>query len=102
MPYSILVEHVPVEVHDLFTWARCFEHAHCTVDSTPVGDVGIRTVFVGLDPWGSADSPPLLFETLVFGGRLDQEQRRYVTWDEAVAGHAEMVARVQHAQEGTP
>ena len=30
---------------------------------------------------------PLLFETMVFGGTMDQAQWRYSTWDQAEAGH---------------
>lgn len=39
-------------------------------------------------------------ETMVFGGPLDAEMERYSTWDEAVAGHAAMVARCE--AEGGP
>lgn len=53
----------------------------------------VSTVFLGLDHSWSGP-PPLLFETMVFGGTLDQEQVRYSTWDEAEAGHAAMVAKV--------
>ena len=33
-------------------------------------------------------------ETIVFGGRLADSMNRYATWDEAEAGHQEMVALV--------
>jgi len=58
--------------------------------------VHVSTIFLGLDhrPWG-AHGPPILFETMVFGGPLDQEQERYGTWEEAAAGHTAMVARVR-------
>jgi hypothetical protein len=59
-------------------------------------DVYVSTVFLGLDhQFGSG--PPLLFETMVFGGTLDQEQERYLTWAEAEQGHKEMVERVRLA-----
>lgn len=64
---------------------------------TAVGDVKVSTVFLMLDhQYG--DGPPLLFETMVFGGKLDQEQVRYSTWDEACVGHVEMVKRVEEAE----
>lgn len=47
--------------------------------------------------WWRGFGPPILFETMVFGGPLNEEQVRYVTWDEAERGHAEMVARVRAA-----
>jgi hypothetical protein len=46
----------------------------------------ISTVFLALDHnWG--EGPPVLFETMIFGGPLDQFQWRYCTWEEAEEGH---------------
>jgi len=53
----------------------------------------ISTVFLGIDH-NFGDGPPLLFETMVFGGKLDQEQDRYSTYDEAITGHDKMKRRV--------
>lgn len=83
----------PVEVSDIMTWATQFETAGRIVKKTTLGEVEVSTVFLGLDhQWG--DGPPLLFETMVFGGEHDQEQWRYSTWDEAVAGHDAVVAKI--------
>ncbi len=50
--------------------------------------VMVSTVFLGLDHNYTGKGGPILFETMIFGaGRLDEEQWRYRTWDEAVAGH---------------
>lgn len=65
----------------------------CRVGSTEVGEAWVSTVFLGLDH-GWAPGPPVLFETMVFGGPFNEEQDRYCTWDEAVVGHAEMVKRI--------
>jgi len=54
----------------------------------------VSTVFLGLDH-SFGEGPPLLFETMVFGGLLDQEMNRYFTWDEAEKGHREMVQKVK-------
>lgn len=59
------------------------------------GEIAVSTVFLVYDH-GWPDCP-LLFETMVFGGALDGTQERYSTWDEAEAGHAAMVARVEAA-----
>lgn len=56
----------------------------------------ISTVFLGLDHRWSG-GPPLLFETMVFNGPLSEEQDRYTTWEQAVAGHKAMVERVKQA-----
>jgi hypothetical protein len=59
--------------------------------------VTVSTVFLGLDhQFGSG--PPLLFETMIFGGQLDEFQARYSTWDQAIAGHAKAVKRARAAQ----
>ena len=84
---------------DLLAWGRWFETADRDVIKTDVGKVRILTVFLGLDhQYG--DGPPLLFETLVFGGALDERMNRYSTWDEAEAGHALMVKRVKQRAMG--
>ena len=51
-------------------------------------------MFLGLDHSFADVGPPILFETMVFGGEHDQEMERYATWDEAVAGHDIMVQKV--------
>jgi hypothetical protein len=51
----------------------------------------VSTVFLGLDNQWLADGPPLLFETMVFP-ECDVCER-YSTWDQAVAGHDQVVAR---------
>jgi hypothetical protein len=38
---------------------------------------------------------------MVFGGVLDGEQERYLTWDAAEAGHSRWVAGVQIAERET-
>jgi hypothetical protein len=56
----------------------------------------VSTVFTGLDhQWRDGD--PLLFETMIFGGPLDQEQDRYSTWEQAERGHADAVTRARKA-----
>lgn len=54
------------------------------------GDVWVSTVWLGLNhQYG--DGPPLIFETMIFGGENDGEQWRYATEEEAEAGHAAAV-----------
>lgn len=49
-------------------------------------EVTVSTVFLGLDHgWGKG--PPILFETMIFGGPLDDYQVRYSSWDDAETGH---------------
>ena len=94
----VLEGHKVIKEDDLMTWARRFRKAERRVAKDRIGDVEVSTVFLGLDhSFGSG--PPLLFETMVFGGPLDEEMDRYTTWDEAEAGHKAMVKRVQESGE---
>lgn len=79
---------------DFMTWAKWFETADRNVAKTMVRDIRVSTVFLGLDHQ-FVDGPPMIFETLVFGGSLDQEMDRYSTWDDAEKGHDAMVERVK-------
>lgn len=97
----ILKDREPVPADDLMVWARWVNATlgqdACRVAKTTIGDVEVSTVFLTIDHnWlGGA---PLLFETMVFGGTLDQEQERYSTWEAAERGHAAIVARVMAAK----
>jgi hypothetical protein len=49
-------------------------------------DVLVSTVFLGVDH-NFGDGPPILYETMVFGGPCGGQMRRYSTWEEAERGH---------------
>lgn len=62
---------------------------HKTSDQT----CAVSTVFLVIDhAW---QGPPLLFETMVFGGPFDGTQERYSTWERAAVGHQAAVALVR-------
>lgn len=90
----ILVGHTPVPKANVSVWADWFETADRQVARTDIGRTCVSTVFLGLDHNFCDDGPPLLFETMVFGGEHDQYQERYSTWDEAVNGHDRIVKNV--------
>lgn len=86
-------DHQPVGV-GLLEWAKWFENGPRTVARTEIGDaVSVSTVFLGLDHSFGSNGPPILFESLVFGGPKDGAMERYSTWEEAEKGHAAMVER---------
>lgn len=93
--YYILEGHEAKEV-DFMEWAEWRAKANRHVADEKVGDVRISTIFLGLNHQ-FGDGAPLLFETLVFGGALDQEMDRYSTWAEAEAGHKQTVERVKES-----
>lgn len=95
--YWVLGEgHELVATDDVVAWGKMLESSDRIVAKTHVDDAEVSTVFLGLDH-SFGGSVPLLFETMVFGGPLDQECERYATWVEAEAGHASMVARCKDA-----
>ena len=64
-----------------------------------IGQVRVSTVFLGLNH-AFGDGPPLWFETMVFGGELDQEQERYSTIEQARLGHAQICDKVRATLKG--
>lgn len=95
----ILDGHTPVLEPDLLKWAEYIETGDRIVKQENIGEVEISTVFLGLDhSFGS--STPILFETMVFRGELDQEMDRCSTWEEAEKMHEKMIEKVK--QRGTP
>jgi hypothetical protein len=52
-----------------------------------IGDVRVSTVFLGMDH-SFGEGPPLIFETMIFGGEHDEFQDRCSTYAEAEEMHA--------------
>lgn len=69
------------------------------VDYTEVGELRVSTVFLGLDHNFTGKGPPILFETMVFGGTLEEMGQRYHTEEEALKGHLEIVTLCYMAQD---
>ena len=85
----------PVLEPNILRWARWYESADRRVAWSDISQgVHVSTVFLGIDH-NFGGGPPLLYETMVFGGPMDQHQERYTTREEAVAGHEEVVRRVK-------
>jgi len=93
--YYILEGHTAVLATDLITWAKWFETGDRTVAKTKIGDSDVSTVFLGLDH-NYGDGRPLLFETMIFGGKSNGFQERYSTWEEAEKGHIEVVNKLKN------
>ena len=89
----ILKGHIPILEPDLLTWAKWFETADRKVANDIFDNVRVSTVFLGLDH-SFLSGKPLLFETMVFGGDFDGEQKKYSTWEEAEKGHKKMLKKI--------
>jgi len=87
--HNIVIETDPI-VHENFM--RNIELRRVKKDQ--IDDSYVSTVFLGFDhQW--RDGPPLLFETMVFDGPLNEELKRCSTWIEALLMHDEMVSKVR-------
>lgn len=87
---------VPRPEADITAWARWFETSieQRRVAWTEIGETHVSTVFLGIDHnWVS--SPPILYETMIFGGEHDQYQRRHHTAAQAMAHHDQLVAALR-------
>ncbi len=83
-----------IPCNDILEWGRWMRDAERHVGDDRIGDVHISTVFLGTDHAFGA-GPPILWETMIFGGEHDGYQERYLTRDEALAGHARALAMVK-------
>lgn len=79
--------HTPVPTTDLVEAMQNRPH----VALTEKGKVSVSTVFLGIDH-SFFEGPPLVFETMIFGGEHDGWQDRCSTWEEAEAMHARACA----------
>ena len=77
---------------DLMKWARWFEKKERHLADDRIGDVRVSTIFLGIDHRFGDDGPPMLWETMIFGGPHNEYQERYSTKAEAEAGHRVAVA----------
>jgi hypothetical protein len=94
--YILDEEGEPVAV-DFMTWAEWFKAGDKTrvvLQDHPTRDVLVSTVFLSLDhQWGQG--PPVLWETMIFGGPFSQFQERYTSRLDALRGHALALALVE-------
>ncbi len=78
--------------------AMKLEGERCIVGRTQVGELLVSTVFLGLDHNHARvihpELPTMCFETMVFGDSKSSVEDRYSTWEEAEAGHHEIVRRL--------
>lgn len=85
----------PITVQE---WERIWRCSDRHVDLTDLGSLGrISTVYLGLNH-AFGEGPPIIFETMIFGGPMDEYMDRYSTEEEAIAGHAFAVQAVMFYQ----
>lgn len=84
----------PIPEPDVERWGKAsfWRHKHIAEDT--IGGVRVSTVFLGIDHNHFDIGPPVLWETMIFGGRFDDWQDRYTSRADAVRGHAIAVGLV--------
>jgi hypothetical protein len=125
--FMLDAENNVVPMNDFTAWAHWFEHfANRIVGYTEItSECKVSTVFMGVDQRfvltvGSRDlrhreparvrgraadeafdnGPPLVFETMIFGGPFDEWAWRYSSWDDAETGHKAAVRKAREALPG--
>lgn len=84
----------PIQV-DLLTWAKWFGTRKRVLAFETVGQNMISTIFLGIDHNFEEGGPPVLWETMSFGAKLNNEMLRCAgTKEQAEAMHEEMVKAV--------
>lgn len=88
--YKLGDDHVPVPC-TMDEAASQMQMSKRLLRRTNTWDAIVSTVFLVFDHatplLGDGPHVPLLFETMVFGGEHDGYQRRYATYDDAIAQH---------------
>jgi hypothetical protein len=100
--YVLDADHHAVAEPDLAAWARWFGNTtNRIVGRTEVtSDVTVSTIFLGFDHnfrITGRRGPAVLFETMIFGGPLDEARWRYSSWDDAATGHEAAVRKARAA-----
>lgn len=86
----------PVIAEDMLAWGLWMHETDRHIAIDRIGDVEVSTIFLGIDfgaaMWFADDRnpltyQPLLWETMIFGGKHDTWQQRYRSREAALAGH---------------
>lgn len=86
MNLYILNGKTPVLAPNSFVWSQHMGTNRFNVRSSATSESRVSTIFLGFDH-SFGQGPPLLFETMIFGGAHHGLQLRCSTWDEAVLQH---------------
>jgi hypothetical protein len=84
----------PVPIEDVITWVTGCSRMDCVVGRDQIDGIIVSTVFLCLDRNYSGVGGPVLWETMVFGGCMNGDMRRYRSHADAVSGHREVLSIV--------
>ena len=81
----------------IIEWGKMMQSQDRHVGTDMIGDVRISTVFLGMDHGFGRE--PVLFETMIFGGKHDGYQDRCCTWGQAEVMHEKALNIVKGASD---
>jgi hypothetical protein len=85
----------PVQEPSVMAWKKFMSNNEARrVAFDDIGDVRVSTVFLGVDS-GYGGGKPVLWETMIFGGKHDAYQDHYTSRAEALLGHEKAVGMVR-------
>ena len=77
-------------------WLNNFKKGNKKIGFDKIGKQEVSTVLVGLNMSTEIEAPPLIFETMIFGGEYDQAQWRYYTEEQAKFWHNRIVQALKN------
>lgn len=83
-------------IDNVVSWARDLSDRQVANDEL-TEKVQISTVFLGMDHNFIGKGDPILWETMIFGGKHDGYQERYTSREEALIGHQKAIDLVKNA-----
>jgi len=89
----ILEGKIPIVESNVIKWGKWYnKDDNRRVARTQIeNDEYVSTIFLGLDYSFGDGTPPLLFETMIFGGKYSNDCWRFSTWEQAEVGHNRVV-----------
>ena len=95
--FYILDGKIAKQCNSVLEWGQWMEENSIRVARDYIDEIEVSTVFLGLNHNWSDQGDPLLFETMSFwpNDSSKSERWRYFTWEEAEAGHREMVDEIK-------
>lgn len=97
--YTLDRDDNPVPEPDHRTWGEWIERSgdKRRIGNDTVHGARVSTIFLGISHNYTSKGPPILWETMVFGGPYDQSQERYSNRADACFGHQRWLEKVKSA-----
>lgn len=84
---------------DARRWAELHgDDSYMRIGEERMPGMWVSTVWLGINHNFAPQGPPILFETMIFGGPFDTECWRYSTEVEAMAGHIAIVSMLKYGR----